>query len=376
MNYIFYQTKTKFSNTGDALINKALIDALRKCGTIFANCSKDIPENFLDELGIVPNERMVTSGDVDFALKVIKFSVKKKRGDKVYVVSGLGDVHGGGTKRVAKNILSSGVFLLYRLLGVRSVRIGRSIGKISKGMEFAEKIRGKVVNYNYVRDMRSLKKLENLGVKKARYCPDMSWMYLSNKEKSYNKTNTVVINMRGSTLGKYEEEYVAKIKPLCREVVETISKNFGKEMKICFAYQVEEDKKITNELYEMFKGDYDCTIVEKRLGLSDVEDVYKDVAFHISNRMHSLLLGYKYGSLPIALIDKEKHLKIVSTFDDIGLMELVVNISEPDKLENVVGNIISKKEVLYYELLKCEDRMVNKTLEELSSIMEVEQINR
>ena len=26
LNYIFYQTKTKFSNTGDALINKSLIN--------------------------------------------------------------------------------------------------------------------------------------------------------------------------------------------------------------------------------------------------------------------------------------------------------------------------------------------------------------
>lgn len=47
MNTIYYQTKTKFNNTGDALINKALIEMLRNYGQLKCNCSKEIPEYLL-----------------------------------------------------------------------------------------------------------------------------------------------------------------------------------------------------------------------------------------------------------------------------------------------------------------------------------------
>ena len=57
MNYIFYQTKTKFINTGDALINKALLDTLREYGKLQCNCSKEIPQDFIEEIGIKEGEK-------------------------------------------------------------------------------------------------------------------------------------------------------------------------------------------------------------------------------------------------------------------------------------------------------------------------------
>ena len=85
MNIIYYQTKTKFINTGDALINKALLSVLRNYGNLKCNCSKDIPESFIQELGIKESERIVAESELGFVLGILKDGIEShKKNNKVF----------------------------------------------------------------------------------------------------------------------------------------------------------------------------------------------------------------------------------------------------------------------------------------------------
>ena len=95
MNHIYYQTKTLFSNTGDVLINKALLCKLREYGIVKANCSSEIPESFVEQLGIREGERINSNSELGFVFQILKDRIK---GSNVYIVSGLGHIAGGGEK--------------------------------------------------------------------------------------------------------------------------------------------------------------------------------------------------------------------------------------------------------------------------------------
>lgn len=340
MNYIYYQTKTKFINTGDALINKALLDTLREYGLLRCNCSLDIPAFFIDELGIKESEKISSSSELGFVLDILKQAKKcKKNGDKVYIVSGLGHNFGGSLKKCIRNLITGILFPIYHIYGVKTIRIGMSIGPITKMLGVTENIRGKFIDYYYVRDSKSLELCKEIGIKHAKLCPDMSWIYDKNGKREFNKNGDICVNLRASILDyENDEQYRSIMLKKCEDLILKINKD--KSKKLIFCYQVEEDKEFCIRCYNFFKNDYDCIFVENQLRLNDAESVYSNVKYNISNRMHSLLFGYKFGALPVALIDSNKHTKISQTFIDNNLDKLIIDIynESDDDIHYLVEN--------------------------------------
>jgi len=355
MNHIFYQTKTKFSNTGDALINHALIETLRGYGTIYANCASDIPTDFLDALGILPKERIIADGEFSFIKSVISCAVKSRKAeDKVYIFSGLGDMYGGGLRLVARNLLSGMIFPVFRLFGVRIVRIGRSVGPISKLMAFSEWIRCLFLSHYYVRDSSSLERCKKYGMKKVKMCPDMSWLYDGDHPKRVNNTNTVMVNLRNSIFDEEDPDFVEATLTKCEEILFELKKHMDGNMKICVAYQISEDADFSKTVYERLKQQFGIIYIDHQMRLEELEQCYGNVDYHISNRMHSLLAGYKYGSLPIALIDTKKHVKIAATFRDCNMEALMADIfaqHEPNKIRM----LFEDRNKLMERLFSCEE---------------------
>ena len=350
------------------MINKALLEQLREYGTIYANCAKSVPDEFLKELGVDVKEKIVSKNELSFALEAVKCKIKHRK-DNVYVFSGLGDVHGGDYKRVIRNLMSVLVLIIYKVFGIKSVRIGRSIGEVTKSYGISEVLRSKFVTHNYVRDTQSLKRCKDMGMKNVELCPDMSWLYENKMNRKYNEGAGVVINLRGSTLGKYEEDYVKIISDTCGQVLEELQKRADEKLTVMFVYQVVEDKQITMELYNRYKDTYNARFIDAQLRLDDMENVYGKASFHISNRMHSLLLGYKYGSLPIAILDTNKHLKIAATFCDCKLEDLMLDIFEVRDVRERVGRIFEKRKDYYKLLLDCEDENCVQIKKILNGIM-------
>lgn len=356
MNHIFYQTKTYFSNTGDALINRALIEALREYGVLHANCSSSVPDEFLQALGIRAEERAIADSELAFIKSVLLCSLRSiQRGDQVYIFSGPGDMYGGGLRLVIRNLASALVFPIFRIFGVRIVRIGRSVGPISKLMAVSEWIRGLFLSHYYVRDTRSLQRCKDIGIKKVKMCPDLSWIYDMEHVASINRTNTVMVNLRNAIFDDVHDAFIEATIRKCEDVLAEISNHLNGQMKVTVAYQIAEDAGFSKLVYERLKSTYDVTYIDHQMRLDELETYYGAVDYHISNRMHSLLAGYKYGSLPIALIDTRNHMKIAATFEDCGLHELMVDIYDVQSSEKVAG-LCARREDLLRKMFHCEKK--------------------
>ena len=368
MNYIYYQTKTKFSNTGDALINHALISQLRQYGKLYANCSSDIPVEFLDLLGLQTDERIVSNGELAFIRSVISHGVRcVKNDDCVYVFSGPGDMYGGSLRLVARNVISSLIFPVFRLLGVKVVRIGRSVGPISEMMAFSEWLRGLFLSHYYVRDTVSLARCHKIGIKKTRMCPDLSWAYDSNHEQRTNQTGCVMVNLRNAVFDDVEQSFIDATLEKCLEVLKELNDCMGGSIKVVVAYQIEEDAEFCKLVYERIRQVYPVEHVDHQLKLGELREAYTRVDCHISNRMHSLLAGYKYGSLPIALIDVKTHTKISATLRDSNLEDLMVDIYGSPKCGQIAELWENREKYMRCLMEHEEDNCVaiRKTLEEI-----------
>lgn len=353
MNHIFYQTKTYYTNTGDALINQALISKLRDYGSLHANCSQDIPVFFLEEVGIRPEERETCQNESAFIKRVLKAAVKaRKNEDRVYIFSGLGDMYGGSVKLALRNIATALVFPLFRMLGVKIVRIGRSIGPMSKAMEFSEWVRSLFLSHYFVRDSQSMERCKRMGIRKVKVCPDMSWLYDADHEARVNQTNVVMVNLRNSIFDDVEQPFVDATLSKCEEVLGKLNELLQGDMRVCVAYQIQQDEVFSKTVYDRIRRKYPTEYIDHKMGLSELKDRYGKVDFHISNRMHSLLAGYKYGSLPVALISTKEHKKIAATFEDCGLNEMMVDIYEERK---DLAHLVSDRAALMDKLLCCEE---------------------
>lgn len=367
MNYIYYQTKTQFTNTGDALINRALIEVLRGYGVLKCNCSKNIPIKFVEELGIKESEKLSYKTEVGLVLSIIgRGIISLFNSDKVYVFSGLGHQWGGNYKLYIKNIIASVVFLLYRILGIKIIKIGSSIGPVTRLALVTEKIRSIFINNYYVRDTKSLELCHNNGIKKAKLSPDLSWLYLNQFEKKLNLTNIVTVNMRESILNEKDLFYVDSMKKTVYKILKMIEESFSEKIKVIFLYQVESDKTFCKNIFNELKREFDCEFVTERVTLESAKKIYGKSVYNISNRMHSLLLGYKYGSLPIVVIDKDKHIKISQTFKDSNLDEFIIDVYN-SKSKNI-EYILKNREELFSKLIINEKLKSNEIIGELNNV--------
>lgn len=367
MNVFFYQTKTQFNNTGDALINNALIQTLRNYGKLYINCSVDTPNDFLKELCIRKDEAICCKNNKDFAIYIFRYVLRNRR-DKIYIVSGLGDMYGGGFKKVSRNIMSSCVLPVYCLLGVNNIRIGRSFGSLTKAMQFSEWLRSIFIKYYFVRDMVSLQNCKDMHINKVQLCPDMSWLYDFKMNRSENTSNTIMINMKCSTHDKIDPAYMEAIILKCEQFIELVGQTTESRVSVIIAYQVKEDYEFSEFIYNKIKDKYYTTFVREQLNLSDLEKIYRQCGYHLSNRMHSLLSGYKYGSLPVAIIDTKTHFKIKATFDDCKLQRLVIDVFDNESIARMLDVINSKSE-LYKNVITCEKIQVERIITCLDQIL-------
>lgn len=352
MNYFFYQTKTKYDNTGDALINKALLSELRKHGRVFANCSAYIPEEFLEELEIRKDEQIVCKNSRQFALKIMGHALRHRQ-DNTYIVSGLGDIYGGGVKKVMRNVLSACVLPVYSLLGVKNVRIGRSFGVMTKAMQWSETLRGLFVSSYFVRDTQSLQRCRSMGISKVQLCPDMSWLYEEGTVRRENASDVVMINMKGSTLNIREQKYIDALVKKCRIFLKRLEEEKKEKVRVLVAYQVSEDAEFSQYVYHQLKDEFYVEFADTQMKLGDLRKYYSQCGYHLSNRMHSLLSGYKYGSLPVALIDTQNHLKIAATLKDCDLDEFMIDVFD-ECPESKINNILANKSKLFRKMTICE----------------------
>lgn len=229
------------------------------------------------------------------------------------------------------------------------------MGSLTKGMEISERFRSDFTYRYFVRDTLSLDYCKRLKMKNVQLCPDLSWCYDCDRNKKTwrNCSMCVMLNFKGFTYASDDELYRSKLLKKIESVLKELEEVLNRKVMVLICYQVEEDKAFAEILYTKLREKFNCQKVEHRLRLYELQNYYATCGFHLSNRMHSLLVGYKYGSLPIGVLDISNHEKIVSTFRDNGLEELLIDINSEKNRESI-AEILLNADTLFERLIERE----------------------
>ncbi len=364
-NYIFYQAKTQFTNVGDALINYTLLQELRNMGELMVNV-RGIPKDFVEELKIQESE-MISCSELIYNLIILKHSILSLfNSNKIYLFSGLGDATIANNSAAVKTLLSAFILLFLSFFGLISARVGRSVKPLSGLFALIERFRNVSVKHLYVRDSYSLKSYKDMGVSKVGFCPDMSWLFLADNGKKLNENNNVGITFRHSVVGERDEKYIGAIIVKLKDTLMFLQAKHQAPLKMYVFYQVEGDRDFCKEIYESLKSDFDITFLDRTIVMDTLDECYNNFAYHISNRLHSILVGYKYGSFPIALIDTERHVKISSLLTDAKLDALMLDVYSSN-IKDKVNYIADNKQQLFNALLKVE----NESKQQIKQVVDV-----
>lgn len=319
---IFYQGKTQYSNTGDALINKSLVDHFRRHANVVLN-DGGMPASYLQELNMQPTELSGKGGAafIIFLIKTAFTNLFAKRQELFFLATPPGHQFGGGLKSFVKHFALVLFYMVLYVLNVKIIKIGFSIGPIDKGAALMERWKSLFIPFYYVRDPLSLALVKKIGIKKAKFFPDLAWTYVVKEQ--VDDRDAVFLSFRSQVVtgmdGKsYAEDLVHKIKKL---VVEGLD-----DLRIVIGYQVKEDREFCQLLYNEIKSAREVEFHDEQITLSTA-NIFSSYKFMLTNRLHVALLGYQYGALPLILSDIDKHKKIKGIFEDADASSLLLDVN-------------------------------------------------
>lgn len=321
---IFYKTTADYDNTGEVLIYRTLLEYLRTLGNVVVDDVRS-QSLFIERIGIQPSEKLSSFGKKSFLTFLLFCAIKNFfLRKKVIFATGVGDHSVRGVKGGVKNFIAGFFILFLRLCGVKVLRIGMSIkfeGFLSK---LSERFLSLWVSNYFVRDSISAKNCVNAGVKKVKIAPDLSWGYQVKNVNAPNKSNIFVFSFRTYAASKKNQaEYKQKLKTSIVELINHICIN--PDNKVLLTHQCNADLAFMAEIKELFADNTNVILVPDLITLDNAMNFYGKAKVVVSNRLHVLLLAYKYGALSVCLTDLRNHKKIVGIFEDAGLSDLLVD---------------------------------------------------
>ncbi|MBX2921987.1 MAG: polysaccharide pyruvyl transferase family protein [Chitinophagaceae bacterium] len=345
---VFFQGNTQYENTGDVLINKSFIVLIKKYAQLIIN-DKEMPDWYVASLGLTKEECISDRGS-HFYLYLAGKALMSRLGvakNTVYLIGGApGHEFGSSVSKAVKNFIIAILYFILRVCGAQIFRLGFSIGPIGKAVGVSEKFRSVFMNQYFVRDSLSLSLCHQIGINKARFFPDLAWLYQPNRTTSFTK-NKIVLSFRHSVLDESsDDQYLERLKANLFFMLQSVSEKYSIEV----LYQVKRDLEFCGKLYDELKNVMPVTFRQEQVTLETAEAAYGGACCILTNRLHVALLGYKYGGLPLILTDSESHLKIKGIYTDAGMGYLLLD----------VNNGIEKNAHDFNGLLQNRDDIINK----------------
>lgn len=325
---IFYKTTADFNNTGEVLIYRTLLENLRDYGHVIIDDSHKIQPLFLKRIGIQDKERRSSYTNLSFTKFIIASSIKNVfTRHKMYFVTGVGDHAVIGFKGAVKNFISFIFIMIIRLCGVKTLRIGMSIRFEGKLARLSERLLAAAIPNYFVRDSISLDNCHKAGVN-VRVAPDLSWGYkVKGNDHSNVDSNLVILSFRDYVTRQAIEPYRSELYNCIGSLLNHILKD--KTKNVLLTYQCDHDKYVQEEILKRFRHLGNIHIANELITLENANEYYGRASVVLSNRLHVLLLAYKYGALTIGLTDLKAHVKIRGIFDDAHLESHLIDIHQP-----------------------------------------------
>jgi polysaccharide pyruvyl transferase WcaK-like protein len=359
---IFFPLQTQYSNLGDQLINKVLLDKLQTYGDLIVD-DRGVPEWYIEKLGLLPWQRSSYYGK-NLNYLILQQSLKNKFSRQfklIYLVYHPGHRYGDRTLSKTLHWFRSMLInnSLFYLLGVRMCSFGISIGPFSPALKILEKWKSNFMYFYSVRDSISETYARSIGIQKVQRFPDIAWLMKIKPEQQINNAaqidgKYIIFSFRSAT-NAYTDS-TAYGNQLCA-ILDQIFNLFCLTLnqKLVISYQVEMDYEFCQYLESRYKDRGNVILLKEKVEADTMYSLYHNASMVFSNRLHVLLFSIVCNALPIAVVDAKKHDKVVGIFQDANFHELIIDINQDDfpindlqELANQSSNI-KKKVNSYYE---------------------------
>lgn len=320
---IYFEPARQIENTGDLLINKVALDLLRTYGEIVVN-DLNTPRWFIDEI-TGGSDTLVSSSHVSLFTSIFFEAIKGK--SDTYLLLPPGDISRRGLKSAIGTIVRSSKLFILRLVGCKIIRLGFSIGPFDKANAISESIQSLAYRIYGVRDSKSLKFGKDIHINNLVFFPDFSWYYKPSIDRleDFERENRIVLSFRSNANGiKHDPDYLEKIK----EILSVFFIDSSVSTKVTICYQVKYDREGCRDLYDELRKrnpHVQFEFVDKRLSLTECNELYSKSNVVISNRLHVLMLAAINGAKIIALIKLSHNKKIANLFADNKMGACIVD---------------------------------------------------
>jgi|GEM_PF-4047451 len=349
MRYFYFNPLTQYENMGDLLINKSLLNLLRRYGTIIID-DRNKPVWFVNELkkesDLIVSE--IFPKNLGNYLEDVLLE-NKEEDDICYQVFVPGDKSRKGFKKAIWSLKHFYKLVKQKQKGCRSIRLGFSIGDFDTANLITESLYSLAFHTYGIRDSISMHYARKFRFSNTVFFPDLAWAY-EDYEDVPNPVNEssryIVLSFRANKVGTvYQSSYLST-------AIDRLKKLFDVDwfngVKIVISYQVAFDREACIQLRDALQNSGDICFVDKLLTINEAIALYKGAEMTLSNRLHVLLLASISGCFAVPFINSAHNKKIVGIYQDNDLSDLIVdyNSSETSMLDKLQGLIGEKDFVL------------------------------
>jgi len=352
-NRIIFIVATQYTNVGDLLINKCLVDEISKYGEVYLDVA-NIPEEFIMAL-------IGSNSNVHRLAELTSNSFRNKTGFKLLKES-LGITHvfkspgpyGGGNdfSLFLKNIYINYVFRRLRRRGARAYLVGNDVIYNATLEKLNVNYLSGSVDAILCRDKVNMEVIKKANIKNVDFIPDMAFLYPV-QEISLEK-DRVLISCRDLKNEEYTKMLLGYLDlsiPIFRKM----------NLKIEFFYQVTSDESYVKYLYSRYEGE-GVYINNVCINYSQISQTYKNAAYIISNRLHVLLLGMLHEAIPLAYLNNNNLTgKISRIYNSLNFRYNLIN-------QPVNQQLIDESSIIYKEIRKVNSESKMLARERIKSL--------
>ncbi len=317
---ILYLMKTQDSNLGDLLINKLLIDLLAEKADRMLFDVSGVSKQFRDALIADVRNPVIfaTKRGLGYYLKLL---FCRAYFDVIIAPPG----HAG--KANWRHVVPIAFAIYYRLLGVRYMRLGKSI-PINTGLGARlEKLLVRLSHHTMVRDQESLERIRSSKDQRNISCAPDLIVLLSGKEKPpVTGKSGLVVSFR---FDYYPED---KRGAFVKQVAELAAHNAKQHsLPVTLTWQVERDEACVRAIAAELNA---MGLETSQLGitLDNLTPTYCSAALILSNRLHVALTSLSLVTNAWAVCDPAKDHKIIDAFKELNLGQRLLSIDQRDDL--------------------------------------------
>lgn len=337
MNLIFFQPAAQVINTGDILINRALLSLLRRHGKVVFN---DIgrPKWFVDECVESGDLLLSRLGERSMSKAIDRhLSLSRKTKDKIFLFFPPGHTSRKGFKRAWLHLKQTMALAYLRFRGCSIIRVGFSIGPFDFSNSLIESLSTWVYKVYGLREQNSLNLARRFLFRSVQYFPDLAWAFHVENEDTLSEVDHehVVLSFRSNVYGTvHDPSYLEHTNEQLKNALLAV---FSVDQPIQVVYQVGSDRDAMLDLTSYLSRYFNqVDFIDKCLSVKEAGEIYKSSMLVVSNRLHVLLYAILYHKQGIAVINPNDNKKITGIFHQnrLGRNLLDINSSKDVFVEN------------------------------------------